>query len=169
MNKRNPLAYVFGSTHVEQQRLLNQAREFRQQAHWLLDRIGIQSGWRVIDVGCGPLGILDLLSQRVGTQGEVVGLEYVPRFAEAASAETLRLGLTNVRVIQADALKSGLERNTFDFAHERLVMINRPNPAAILSEMVAFVRDAGIVAVEEVEGLCTRLHLRCTSTIQIPL
>ena len=161
MNSRYPMTYVFGNTHIEQQRLLDQAREFQQQAHWLLDRIGIQSGWRVIDVGCGPLGILDSLSQRVGVRGEVVGLEYVPRFAEAASAEIVRLGLTNVRVIQADALTSGLARNSFDFAHERLVMVNRPNPEAILSEMVALVRDAGIVAVEEVDDaswLCYPSH-----------
>ena len=155
MNSRYPMTYVFGNTHIEQQRLLDQAREFQQQAHWLLDRIGIQSGWRVIDVGCGPLGILDSLSQRVGVRGEVVGLEYVPRFAKAASAEIVRLGLTNVRVIQADALTSGLARNSFDFAHERLVM------EAILSEMVALVRDAGIVAVEEVDDaswLCYPSH-----------
>jgi SAM-dependent methyltransferase len=161
MNSRYPMTYVFGNTHIEQQRLLDQAREFQQQAHWLLDRIGIQSGWRVIDVGCGPLGILDSLSQRVGVRGEVVGLEYVPRFAEAASAEIVRLGLANVRVIQADALTSGLARNSFDFAHERLVMVNRPNPEAILSEMVALVRDAGIVAVEEVDDaswLCYPSH-----------
>ena len=161
MNNRYSTSYVFGGTHIEQQRLLDQAREFQQQAHWLLDRIGIQPGWRVIDVGCGPLGILDSLSQRVGSRGEVVGLEYVPRFAEVASAEIVRLGLTNVRVIQADALTSGLGRNSFDFAHERLVMINRPNPQAILSEMVALVRGAGIVAVEEVDDaswLCYPSH-----------
>ncbi len=99
MDSRYPMSYVFGSTHIEQQRLLDQAREFQQQAHWLLDRIGIQQGWRVIDVGCGPLGILDSLSQRVGAAGEVVGLEYVPRFAKVASAEIGRLGLSNVKVI----------------------------------------------------------------------
>jgi ubiquinone/menaquinone biosynthesis C-methylase UbiE len=161
MNSRYPMSYVFGSTNIEQQRLLDQAREFQQQAHWLLDRIGIQPGWRVIDVGCGPLGILDALSQRVGARGEVVGIECVPRFAEVASAQIVRLGLTNVRVIQGDALTSGLDRNSFDFAHERLVMINRPNPETILSEMVALVRDAGIVAVEEVDDaswLCYPSH-----------
>ena len=161
MNKHDLSAYVFGSTHVEQQRLLDQAREFQQQANWLLDRIGIQPGWRVIDVGCGPIGILDSLSQRVGARGGVVGLEYELRFAEMAAAEIVRLGLTNVRVIQADALASGLDRNSCDFAHERLVMINRPNPQAILSEMVALVREGGIVAAEEVDDaswLCYPPH-----------
>jgi hypothetical protein len=73
----------------------------------------------------------------------------------------VRLGLTNARVIQANALTSGLDKNSFDFAHERLVMINRPNPEAILFEMVALVREGGIVAVEEVDDaswLCYPSH-----------
>jgi hypothetical protein len=37
-----------------------------------LDQIRIQPGWRAIDVGCGPLGILHLLSERVGSSGVVV-------------------------------------------------------------------------------------------------
>src|SRR5207248_8228773 len=115
-----PAAYIFGSTLTEQQRLVAQAQELEHQARWLLDHIGIQRGWRVIDVGCGPIGILDLLSERVGPPGGVVGLENVLRFAEMAGNEIARRGLTNVEVVQADALSSGLQRNSCDFAHARL-------------------------------------------------
>jgi hypothetical protein len=44
--------YVFGDTQIEQQRLVAQAESFEMPACWLLDQIGIQPGWRVIDVGC---------------------------------------------------------------------------------------------------------------------
>jgi ubiquinone/menaquinone biosynthesis C-methylase UbiE len=161
MSKRGSAAYIFGSTHTEQQRLVAQAKEFENQARWLLDHVGIQPGCRVIDVGCGPIGILDLLSERIGPQGIVVGLEYVPRFAEMAAIEIATRGLTNVEVVQADALSSGLQRNSFDFAHERLVMINIPAPETILSEMMALVRPGGTVAVEEVDNaswLCQPAH-----------
>src|SRR5467141_4155898 len=132
MSETDPTAYIFGSTLTEQQRLVAQAQEFEPQARWLLDHVGIQRGWRVIELGCGPIGILNLLSERVGPQGGVVGLEYVPRFAEMAGNEIARRGLTNVEVVQADALSSGLQRNCFDFAHERLVMINISAPETIL-------------------------------------
>ena len=94
---------------------------------------------------------LNSLSQRVGAAGEVVGLEYVPRFAKMASAEIGRLGLSNVKVIQADALTSGLDRNSFDFAHERLVMINRPNPKRFSPQWSRWFATPGIVAAEEVD------------------
>src|ERR1043166_3219178 len=100
MSNDHSTAYVFGSTLTEQQRLVAQARELEQQARWLLDHIGIRPGSRAIDIGCGPIGILNLLSERVGPQGAVVGLEYVPRFAEMARNEIARRRLINVEVTQ---------------------------------------------------------------------
>ena len=35
-------------------------------------------------------------------------------------------GLHNVRVIHADALQMGLEKNACDVVHERLILINLP-------------------------------------------
>src|ERR1700704_5402060 len=169
MSEDDPTAYIFGSTLTEQQRLVAQAQELEQRARWLLDHIGIQPGSRVIDIGCGPIGILNLLSERVGPRGGVVGLEYVPRFAEMARNEIAHRNLTNVEVIQADALSNGLRRNSFDFAHERLVMINIPAPETIVSEMVSLVRPGGTVAVEEVDHaswLCHPAHASWDTLVQ---
>jgi precorrin-6B methylase 2 len=62
----------------------------------------------VLDVGCGPVGILGLLAETVGAAGKVVGLEREQRFVEMANAEVAQLGLKNVTVVQGDALSSGL-------------------------------------------------------------
>jgi hypothetical protein len=35
----------------------------------------VQEGSRAIDLGCGPQGVLDLLSERVGATGHVTGVE----------------------------------------------------------------------------------------------
>src|SRR5256885_16628244 len=158
MSEANSTAYIFGSTLAEQRRLVAQADEFEPQARWLLDHVGIQPGWRGIDVGCGPLGILNLLSQRVGQRGEVVGLEDVPRFAAIAETEIARRSLSNVKLVRADALSSGLQRNSFNFVHERLVMINIPAPEKVLAEMIALVRPGGVVAVEEVDDASWLCH-----------
>jgi SAM-dependent methyltransferase len=169
MSEDDPTTYIFGSTFTEQQRLVAQAQGLEQQARWLVDHIGIKPGSRVIDIGCGPIGILNLLSERVGPQGRVVGLEYVPRFAEMARNEIAHRNLTNVEVVQADALSNGLQTNSFDFAHERLVMINIPAPETIVSEMVSLVRPGGTVAVEEVDHaswLCHPAHASWDTLVQ---
>jgi len=86
------VSYPLGGTQAELGRLLTQAEAYEPQANWLLDQIGVRSGWRAIDIGCGPIGILNLLSQRVGPHGSVVGLEREARFVEMAKAEVAKRG-----------------------------------------------------------------------------
>jgi SAM-dependent methyltransferase len=152
MSAATSQAYIFGDTDVEQQRLVALSESFEPPARWLLDQIQIQPGWRAIDVGCGPLGILHLLSERVGSKGVVVGLEREPRFAHMAQDQVARRHLGNVTVLQADVMASGLQNCSFDFAHERLVMVNLSSPETLLAELVDLVRPGGIVAVEEIDN-----------------
>lgn len=161
MAPENPAPYALGGTQTEQERLLAQAQGYEQQARRLLDQINIQPGSRVLDIGCGPLGILNLLSERLGPQGVVVGLEREPRFAEMARAEMAKRGLRNVQIVQADALRSGLEQNSFDLVHERLVMINVSARNQLLSEMISLTRPGGTVILEDVDNiswLCYPAH-----------
>jgi hypothetical protein len=62
--------YVWGTSLTERERLLKQTELYVPEASWVLDQAAIQPGWRAIDVGCGPLGILDLLG-RVCKAGSV--------------------------------------------------------------------------------------------------
>ena len=149
------IPYVLGGTLTEQQQLIAQARAREAYARSMLDQIAIEPGDRALDVGCGPIGIMDLLSERVGSGGVVVGVEREPRFVEMAQAEITQRGLRNVQVINADALRTGLEKNSFDVVHERLVLINVP-PAtqeAILAEMFSLVRPGGTIALQEYDAI----------------
>jgi SAM-dependent methyltransferase len=149
------IPYVLGGTLTEQQQLIAQARAREAYARSMLDQIAIEPGDRALDVGCGPIGIMDLLSERVGSGGVVVGVEREPRFVEMAQAEITQRGLRNVQVINADALRTVLEKNSFDVVHERLVLINVP-PAtqeAILAEMFSLVRPGGTIALQEYDAI----------------
>ncbi|HEV2028060.1 MAG TPA: methyltransferase domain-containing protein [Candidatus Dormibacteraeota bacterium] len=150
--------YVLGGGEAELTRLRAQAAEYEASARWLLDALGIQPGARVLDVGCGPIGILGLLSERVGPRGKVVGLEREPRFAQMAKQEVERLGLTNVVIVEADALNSGLERESFDLVHERLVMVNVPEREPLLSEMLALTAPGGAIALEDIDNVSWLCH-----------
>jgi SAM-dependent methyltransferase len=143
--------YVLGDTLTEQQRLSAQAQELEQHARFMLDRIDIKPGSRVVDVGCGPIGITNLLSERVGADGRVIGVEREPRFFAMARAEHSKSGSRNVQFLNADVLDSGLEKNSYDLVHERLVLINIPPAAqrAILAEMLSLLRPGGTIAIQE--------------------
>jgi len=151
-------AYPLGGTQTEQARLLAQAKAYEPEANRLLDHIGVQPGWRAIDVGCGPIGILNLLSERVGPAGSVVGLEREPRFVEMARAEVAKRGLRNVVIVQADALATDSEKNSFDLVHERLVMLNVPARDQLLSEMVSLARPGGTIVLEDIDNASWLCH-----------
>jgi SAM-dependent methyltransferase len=78
-----------------------------------------------------------------------------------AKAEIARRGLGNVRMIEADALNTGLEKASFDLVHERLVMINVTARDAFLTELLSLLRPGGTIALEDVDNvswLCQPMH-----------
>ncbi len=142
--------YVFGGGQNELERLLGQAEDLKPESSRLLDRIGVGRGWRAADIGCGPIGILDMLSERVGPEGAVVGVEREPRFAAMARAEVERRGLRNVSIVEGDMLAAGLDEGSFDLVHERLVLINVPrsDQHSIVAAMLRLARPGGILVLE---------------------
>lgn len=144
----NP-SYLLGHDPAEEDRLRYQAEDLACDTRWLLDQVNLRPGSLAIDIGCGPQGILDLLSERVGSPGKAVGLEQSqPTVGQARRFAKIR-GLENVEVIHGDANHTGLPRGSFDFVHARLVLINIPEPQRVVDEMAALARPGGIVASHE--------------------
>jgi SAM-dependent methyltransferase len=101
------VAYSLGTSPAERDRLRRQSAELRDHSALLPDRVGIAAGWQVVDLGCGPSGILELLSERVGPTGQVVGLDFEPANVALAREFAAERGLANVEVIQGDAHRTG--------------------------------------------------------------
>ena len=145
--------YFLGSEESERARLLAQGEVNRAETEALLDRLEMPAGGRAVDFGCGPLGVLELLSRRVGPAGEVVGLDSEPRMIGFAQRSIAERGLTNVKLIQADARATGLDGDYFDLAHERLVLITMTSPQDVVAEMVRVARPGGSVVTQNVDWI----------------
>jgi ubiquinone/menaquinone biosynthesis C-methylase UbiE len=115
----------------------------------MLERIGVSSGWRCLDLGCGPGGIVDLMSVRAGPTGQVVALDTDPVFLEHARALARERGLGNVELVQGDAYRTGLPRASFDLVHVRFVASTVGRPQDLISEALALARPGGFVAFQE--------------------
>jgi len=153
MSNRKPLPeeYLLGHSANEEERLRRQPQELAPDSTQLLDQLNIRPGDRAIDIGCGPHGILDLLSERVGTNGKVVGVERNESTVQLARQFLAENGLRNVEVRQGDAKATGLPRASFDVVHARLVLVNVPEPQRVVEEMIALARPGGAVASHEAD------------------
>ncbi len=143
--------YLLGHSANEEERLRRQPQELAPDSRRLLDQLNIRPGDQAIDIGCGPQGILDLLSERVGANGKVVGLERSESTVQLARQFIAENDLRNVEVRQADAKATGLPRASFDVVHARLVLVNVPEPQRVVEEMIALARPGGVVASHEAD------------------
>jgi SAM-dependent methyltransferase len=141
--------YALGSSSEETARLRRQSDELRPQSADLLGRIGLAPGQSAIDLGCGPSGILDLLSAAVFPGGRVVGVDADPAHITMARQHASERGLLNVDVVKADARHTGLPPASFDLVHARTVLVTIPEPEEVLAEMVRLARPGGWVASQE--------------------
>jgi ubiquinone/menaquinone biosynthesis C-methylase UbiE len=141
--------YALGSSAGESARLERQADELAADSAALLDRVGLRQGQAAIDLGCGPRGILDLLAARVSPRGRVVGLDANPVHTAMAAKFASDQALGHVEIVTADARHTGLPSGSFDLVHARTLLINLPDPAAVVAEMVRLAKPGGAVAVAE--------------------
>jgi trans-aconitate methyltransferase len=125
-----------------------QAEGWDFHAEGLLEGIPVEPGWTCLDLGCGPAGILVLLSRRVGPAGFVVGVEVDARHLAAARALVQDTSLTNVEILKRDIYDTQLPREPFDFVHARLANASNERHEDLLAELLALVRAGGVVALQ---------------------
>jgi SAM-dependent methyltransferase len=140
--------YLLGDSPAEIRHLVEQAEVYAREADELFDLIGVEPGSAAIDVGCGVMGVLHLVAERVGSAGRVVGLDREARMVEYGRELAAQRGLP-VEYVAADASQSGLPDAGFDLVHARTLLMNVSNPAEILAEMVRIAQPGGVVALQE--------------------
>lgn len=127
-------------------RLMIQARAWAPAAAAMIDRLGVGPGWSCADLGCGPAGILGLLSRRVGPGGTVVGVDR--DLAALLTALTAGRRRPNVSLLPAEVARTGLPRGGFDLVHARFVC-QEAGVAPLLDEMIGLAKPGGFIALQE--------------------
>jgi ubiquinone/menaquinone biosynthesis C-methylase UbiE len=95
-----------------------------------IDALGLASGARVLDVGCGAGATVLELAGRVGATGSVVGIDISEPLLERARERVASAGQTNVELRLADAASVQFE-HPFDALYSRFgVMFFDDPPAA---------------------------------------
>lgn len=150
--------YPLQRTPEEFRRLRLQADAWAPEVAVLLDRLGVEPGWRCLDLGCGVGGITNLLGRRVGPGGRVVGVDIDRDTVAAARAWAGEQGLTNVEFVEGDAARTDLPRESFDLVHIRFLFTTVGWREGLLREALALLRPGGTLAVQEGDAETLRCH-----------
>lgn len=138
----------------ELERLRAQAEAMAPDTLAMLDRFGEMDGWTCADVGCGPGGITELLSERVGPAGRVVGIDMDAEFLDIARAAAA----ANTDFHLGDAYATDLPAGMFDLVHMRFIASTAGDPERLIAEAIRIARPGGIVALQEPDGSTLTCH-----------
>ncbi|MEN9904208.1 MAG: hypothetical protein RLZZ555_773 [Pseudomonadota bacterium] len=89
-----------------------------------VERLELQPGQFVLDIGCGTGMSLDLLQQAVGPQGHIVGVDQSPEMLERARQRVAHAGWRQVELVcspvQDAKLPARADAALFHFTHDIL-------------------------------------------------
>jgi ubiquinone/menaquinone biosynthesis C-methylase UbiE len=115
----------------------------------LAERMALEPGMSVLDIGCGIGGSARSFAQRYGC--EVVGIDLTPEYVRVAEALTRMLGLTErVRFRVGSATALPFAQASFDAATLVHVAMNVPDKQRLCDEVARVLRPGGVFAVYDV-------------------
>jgi SAM-dependent methyltransferase len=141
--------YLLAGQVSELERLKLQSRVWEPTGRRLLGEIGDGHGARAIDIGCGVVGWLRVLSEWVGADGQVVGTDVDDAMLAVASEFVAEEGLGNVKLVKDDLFATSLEPASFDLVHARYEITPLGRRPEQMTTYLQLVRPGGTVVLED--------------------
>jgi phosphatidylethanolamine/phosphatidyl-N-methylethanolamine N-methyltransferase len=107
------------------------------------DRLGIQRGDRVLEVGVGTGINLSLYPRGC----HLTGIDFSASMLERARERALRHGIANVRLMEMDAAAMTFEDDSFDVVYAPYVISVVPDPVQVVREMRRVCRPGGRIII----------------------
>ena len=114
--------YLLAGQLSELERLQLQSRVWEPAGRQLLSQLDGGTGGWVLDVGCGVMSWLRILSEWVGPSGRVVGTDIDDHLLDAARSFLEAEGISNVDLVVDDLFNSKLEPQSFNLVHARFLI-----------------------------------------------
>jgi len=153
-----PPNYLLADQPAELDRLRRQALAWEPAGRALLAEVAAPISARALDLGCGALGWLRLLSEWVGPEGRVIGTDIDASLLDAARHFCGEERLGRVTLLRDDLFASDLEPASFDLVHARFQIAPLGRADEIVDTMLRLVRPGGVLILEDPVADSWRFH-----------
>ncbi len=150
--------YLLAGQASELERLQLQSRVWEPSGRRLLEEIGDGRGTRALDVGCGVLGWLRVLSEWVGPDGDVTGTDVDEAMLATADRFVSGEGLRNVGLVKDDLFASELEPASFDLVHARYEIAPLGRSHEQMETYIRLARPGGTIVLEDPDTASWRFN-----------
>lgn len=135
------------------ERLRQQAQAVRGIEAGILRSAGIQPGHDVLELGCGPGFVSDLLAE-LAPDGSLTVVEPSPMLLAQVENNVRNKPARGLFQIQAYGDRLPIPDSSIDFSYARFVLQHIPRPETVISEMHRVMRAGGrFCAVDSDDGL----------------
>ena len=141
--------YVLGANDKELARLTLQQEVWGGVTERFLDRVGVKSGARVLDVGCGPGLVIESLRRRVGPAGRIDALDQSAMWHQHLQRTARDKEWGNVRLMDARIEDAALDDGAYDLVFARWTLSFMPDVGAIVKRLAKALKPGGVLAVED--------------------
>ena len=142
-------SYLLADEPSELERLRLQSLVWEPSGRQLLSKLGDGSGGRALDVGCGAMGWLRILSEWVGSSGQIVGADIDESMLNAARSFLQEEEIANVELVVDDLFDSKLEPQSFDLVHARYLIAPLGRGREQVASHRRLVKPGGSLVLEE--------------------
>jgi len=110
-----------------------------------LEEVGIETGFHVLDYGCGPGSYIIPLAELVGESGKIYALDIHPLAIRKVQGIVSKKQLLNVETILSD-YQTGLPDNNLDVVLLYDIFHHLSDPNAVLKELHRVLKPDGILS-----------------------
>ena len=150
LQKKNMKHYVIAGGIEGQSRLKILSRVLHPETQHFFHRLGITSGMRCLDLGCGGGDVTFELRAIVGQTGQVVGIDLDETIIQLAQRECQQRGFRNVQFKVSNA-ETWEEDPEYDLAYTRFLLTHLSHPQTVIENLKMSIKSGGLIALEDLE------------------
>lgn len=123
----------------------------------ILNGIGVQPGWQVLEIGPGAGSITTLLAGRVAPDGLVTAVDIAPQHVPTHPL---------IDVVTGDIRTVDLPAGEYDLIHARLVLMHLPERADLIKHLAGLLRPGGRLVLSDWDCTWRPMLIAATPDVQ---